>query len=234
MNISKLPLSLLARHPVRNLSAAAHHQHKNQKYAKLKVPSTACHLDLTKGQISYRKTKKVVVRASEWTMTLERQWLTTQVEKLFNEHSTIIVFHRINKRGSWALADNLRAQGLEAHCPRYPNPCYTKYLRVSKYIRLLPLFQDLTGVVATTKPEEAHLICKAIDKDKDFLLLGGMIDGVLQGPNTLKYLANLDDIDAARLELVSLLSQPDRDLVSTLSTTPAMLTAVLDKRGTTV
>ena len=30
-------------------------------------------------------------------MNLEKQWMTTQVQKLFEENSTIIVFHMINK-----------------------------------------------------------------------------------------------------------------------------------------
>ena len=49
---------------------------------------------------------------------------------------------------------------LAAHNPLYPNMCYTKYLRTSKYVRMLPLFQDATGVVVTSNPDEAHLICK--------------------------------------------------------------------------
>jgi len=222
MNLSNVSRSLLCRLPAsRNLSV--HHRKKKD---------SDCYLDRKQSQEGSQNKTDIVIKQDEQSMNMEKKWMTTQVKQLFQEHSTVIVFHMINKKWpGWDLRDLLVKHKLVAHNPCYPNACYTRYLRQSKYVRMLPLFQEDTGVVVTTNPDEAHLICKSIVQDKHHLLLGGMIDGVLHGPNTLNHLANIVDLKTEHIKLISLLSKPGRDLVTNLSHTPAMLTAVLDKKG---
>ena len=168
---------------------------------------------------------------------LERRWQVTKIQHIFQHYATIIAFHitykprkHYEEKLDWDLVEAMEELGVEGKY--YPRHCFGNYLRYSRYKHMLPLFTAPTGIIYTNDPLKVPDICKLLltVQPSKHMILGGLMDGKLYGPNTFVELGKLDDLKSEQVKLVSLLSKPSVDLVQNLSYPSALLSRALQQK----
>ncbi|KAL5260716.1 hypothetical protein ACHWQZ_G010761 [Mnemiopsis leidyi] len=181
---------------------------------------------------------RIPYRERDENMKLQDRWHYSTIERIFENNHTIVAFHmkyipRINfeQKLDWDLLESLSGTSVQGNC--YPRHCVVKYLRQSRFVHMIPLFQERTGILYTNDVNEVQAICKALKKTQytKHLILGGLLNGKLHGPNTFTEIAEMDDLQSEQAKLVGLLSTAGAGLIQTLSQPSAMLSLVLENRN---
>ena len=66
--------------------------------------------------------------------------------------------HISRQKLDWDLVDQLAGTSIKGNW--YPRHCVVNYLRRSKFVHMIPLFQHRTGILYTNDQDEVQTMCK--------------------------------------------------------------------------
>ena len=159
-----------------------------------------------------------------------KQKIASDVRGIFsNETVAVVHFGDLNTQAWKNLRLKLAECGLKAQV--IPTKVATRALDDTPVQNITGLFQGSTALVYGSFDRTKNLV-SCINSEPKLCLLGGKVLNQLFTPQGLEEVAKLPPLEGLHQELLSLLSQPQRQTISYLQSAPSTLSHSLSLRVT--